>query len=126
MTDLVFRRDFSPQYGRAVPIAPGVRRVTAPNAGPLTFTGTNSYILGSGRVAIVDPGPDDEASVRVLLDATADETITHILVTHAHRDHTGGVARLAAATGALSYGGGRRPAAPGGTSPVHAGVDRDF
>ena len=51
---------FDPHYGRSVPVAPGVRRVTAPNAGPFTFAGTNSYIVGSGRVAIIDPGPDDE------------------------------------------------------------------
>ena len=96
MADLVFRRDFVPRYGQAVPVAPGVRRVTAPNPGPLTFTGTNSYIVGSGRVAIIDPGPADEFHFRALMAATAGETVTHILVTHAHRDHSGGVRRLAA------------------------------
>ena len=88
MADLVFDRDFDPRHGQAVPVAPGVRRVTAANAGPFTFTGTNSYIVGDGRVAIIDPGPDDESHLQALLAATAGETVTHILVTHAHRDHS--------------------------------------
>ena len=113
MADLVFHRDFVPQYGQAVPVAPGVRRVTAPNAGPLTFAGTNSYILGSGRVAIIDPGPADETHFRALMAATAGETVSHILVTHAHRDHSGGVKRLAAATGAPSHACRRHGAAAG-------------
>lgn len=104
MADLVFDRDFLPQYGTAVTMAPGVRRITAPNPGPFTFSGTNSYILGSGRVAVVDPGPADASHLNALLAATADETVTHILVTHAHRDHSAGVAALAAATGARTYG----------------------
>jgi len=62
-------------------VAPGVRRVTAPNAGPFTFAGTNSYILGSGRrVAIIDPGPR-RIHFQALMAATAGQTLTHILVT---------------------------------------------
>ena len=126
MADLVFQRTFVPRYGQAVPVAPGVRRVTAPNAGPLTFTGTNSYILGSGRVAIVDPGPDDETHFQALMAATAGETVTHILVTHAHRDHSGGVRRLAAQTGAPSHAGRRRIATPQDAPLADAGIDHDF
>ncbi len=104
MDEIVFRRDFVPKYGRAVAVASsGVRRVTAPNAGPFTFTGTNSYIVGAGRVAIIDPGPADETHLQALLAATAGETVTHILVTHSHRDHCDGVPRLAELTGARTY-----------------------
>ena len=126
MAELIFHRDFVPEYGRAVPVAPGVRRVTAANAGPLTFAGTNSYILGAGRVAVIDPGPADESHVQALLAATAGETVTHILVTHAHRDHSGGVKRLAAATGALSYGLARAAAAVEDAPLADAGVDLSF
>ncbi len=107
MTPLTFQRDFQPEHGRAVAIEPGVRRVTAPNAGPYTFTGTNSYIVGTGRVAIIDPGPADDSHLRALLTAIDGETLTHILLTHSHRDHSGGVAALVAATGAPTYGFGK-------------------
>ncbi len=126
MAELIFDRDFDPQYGRAVPVAPGVRRVTAANAGPLTFAGTNSYILGSGRVAIIDPGPDDEAHFHALMAATAGETVTHILLTHTHRDHCAGAARLAAATGAPRYAGRRQGAAAESAPGVDTGIDEDF
>ena len=126
MADLVFRRDFDPRYGQAVPVAPGVRRVTAPNAGPLTFAGTNSYIIGRGRVAILDPGPDDESHIRVLMEATSNETVTHILVTHAHRDHCGGVGRLAAATGAPSYACRHRGRMPSAAPLTDTGIDAEF
>lgn len=122
MADLVLDRDFVPQYGKAVTVAPGVRRITAPNPGPFTFTGTNSYILGSGRVAVIDPGPADASHLRALLAATANETVTDILVTHAHRDHSAGVAALAAATGARSHGFGRA----GGSAAAAPEADRDF
>ena len=104
MADLVFDRDFDPQYGRAVTVAPGVRRVTARNAGPLTFLGTNTYIVGSRNVAVVDPGPDDDSHLAALLSATAGENISDIVLTHAHRDHSGAAVRLAAATGAMVHG----------------------
>ena len=128
MGELVFDLDFVAHYGQAVPVAPGVRRVTAPNAGPFTFAGTNSYILGSGRrVAIIDPGPADESHFQALMAATAGQTVTHILVTHAHHDHCDGVARLAAATRARTYGLGRDVrSAPAGTPRADSGVDANF
>ena len=78
---------------------PGVRRVMANNPGPFTFKGTVSYILGRGKVAIIDPGPDDPAHVGALLDAVRGETVTHIFVTHTHRDHSPAVPAIKAATG---------------------------
>src|SRR6201995_1058618 len=93
--------------------APGVRRVMANNPGPFTFKGTMSYIVGRGDVAIIDPGPDDPRHIAALLDAVRNETVTHIVVTHTHRDHSPGAARVKAATGAPTYGEGpHRPARP--------------
>jgi glyoxylase-like metal-dependent hydrolase (beta-lactamase superfamily II) len=110
---LIFDKDFDPYYGRAVEIVPGVRRLTARNAGPTTFHGTNSYVLGSGQVAIVDPGPDDSRHVADLLKTVEGETVTHIILTHTHRDHTGALAALREATGARTAGNGpHRPSRP--------------
>ena len=81
---------------------PGVRRIMANNPGPFTFKGTVSYIVGRGKVAIVDPGPDDPAHIGALLDAVRDETVTHIFVTHTHRDHSPAVPAIKAATGPRS------------------------
>ncbi len=93
-----------PVAGQPVAVSPLVRRLVAPNPGPFTFTGTCSYIVGRGRVAVIDPGPDDAAHIRALLAATRDETIDHILVTHSHRDHSPGARALKRATGAPVLG----------------------
>ncbi len=90
--------------GDVVEVSPLVRRLIAPNGGPFTFTGTCAYIVGRGAVAVIDPGPDDEAHMAALLDATKGEKIAHILVTHTHRDHSPGARRLRALTGAPILG----------------------
>lgn len=127
---LTFDKSFDPHYGAAVEIAPGLRRLTARNAGPTTFHGTNSYILGNGHVAIVDPGPDDSRHVADLLKAVAGETVSHIILTHTHRDHTGALAALREATGALTAGNGpHRPSRPpraGETARLDAAGDANF
>ncbi len=127
---LTFNKSFDPQHGVAVEVAPGVRRMTARNPGPTTFHGTNSYILGSGRVAIVDPGPDDRQHVEDLVKAVAGETVTHIVLTHTHRDHTGALAALREATGAATAGSGpHRPSRPpraGETARLDAAGDANF
>ncbi|MGB6351395.1 MAG: MBL fold metallo-hydrolase [Pseudolabrys sp.] len=109
---------------------PGVRRVMANNPGPFTFKGTVSYIIGRGNVAIVDPGPDDEAHIGALLDAVRNETVTHIFVTHTHRDHSPAVPAIKAATGATVYAEGphraARPLHIGEYNPLDASADRDF
>ena len=86
--------------GQVVEIAPGVRRVLAPNPSALTGPGTNSYLIGRGEVAVVDPGPDDPEHLDALLAAAAGERIAVILVTHAHLDHSPLAAPLSARTGA--------------------------
>ena len=130
MSEVDFNRDFDPAHGRAVAVLPDVRRVTAGNAGPFTFHGTNTYIVGHGNVAIIDPGPDDPAHVAAVLDAIRGETVSHILVTHTHRDHSGATAELKAATGAATVALGphrfARPLSAGETNVLDAAADTGF
>lgn len=110
--------------------APRVRRVMANNPGPFTFKGTMSYIIGRGKVAIIDPGPNDEHHINALLDAVRGETVTHIFVTHTHLDHSPGVSRIKEATGATVYAEGphraARPLHIGEHNPLDASADRNF
>ncbi len=101
--------------GEVIGVAPRLRRLIAPNASPFTFTGTCSYIIGEGEVAILDPGPDSDAHLSALLAATANERVSHIIVTHTHRDHTALTNRLREATGARVIG--ARPHIPRAGSP---------
>ena len=130
MTSIDIERDFDPAYGRAVEIGDRVRRMTVRNGGPFTHHGTNSYIVGRGDVAVIDPGPDDVDHIEAILLATAGERIRHILVTHTHRDHSPGAARLKARTGAMLLGEGphrlARPLAVGETNAMDASGDMDF
>jgi len=118
-----FLKNDSLAPGAVEQTAPGVRRVLCNNPGPFTFRGTNSWIIGQGNsVAILDPGPVDAAHLAALFAATKGERITHILVSHTHRDHSPGVAALQAATGAPSYGFGPHMTPPeqGGEGGDHA------
>jgi len=126
MTDLSFDRNFDVPPGEAVRLSPLVRRVLANNPSPYTFKGTNCFIVGSGKVAVIDPGPDDDAQLAALLDAVRGETVTHILVTHSHADHSPLARRLQQATGAttLAYGAVEAPASSG--LRLDASIDHDF
>ena len=116
--DIPFDKDLDLTPGQVDEAMPGVRRILCNNPSPFTFKGTVSYIVGRGKVAIIDPGPDDPAHIAALLDAVRGETVTHIFVTHTHRDHSPGVPAIKAATGAT--GAGRRPA-PRRRAPLHVG-----
>ncbi|MCK0197093.1 MBL fold metallo-hydrolase [Ancylobacter sp. 6x-1] len=128
--DIPFDRRFDAVPGVVEKVAPGVRRILAPNAGPFTFTGTCSYIIGEGEVAVLDPGPADEGHLAALLAALEGERVSHILLTHTHRDHCDGLPALKAATGALVYAEGPyRPARPlrlGEANPLDAASDHSF
>jgi glyoxylase-like metal-dependent hydrolase (beta-lactamase superfamily II) len=109
--DIPFDKTFDLAPGRVEEVAPGVRRILCDNPSPFTFKGTVSYIVGRGKVAIIDPGPDDERHIAALLDAVRSETVTHIFVTHTHRDHSPAAARIKGPTGALTVAEGpHRPA----------------
>ncbi|MHA6298334.1 MBL fold metallo-hydrolase [Devosia sp. CAU 1758] len=84
----VYNTDFSPQTGKPVDEAPGVVRITAPNASAYTFTGTNSFLLGHERLSLVDPGPMDRAHEAALLAAIGGRRVEAIILTHTHRDHS--------------------------------------
>jgi len=101
-----FDLSHAPPVGVAEAVAPGLRVVTAPNAGPMTFTGTRSYIVGEGEVAVIDPGPHDPRHLGALAAAVAGERVAAVLVTHAHRDHSAGARSFAEAVGApvLAHG----------------------
>jgi glyoxylase-like metal-dependent hydrolase (beta-lactamase superfamily II) len=94
----------APPIGRAVELEPLVRRVLCGNPSPFTYTGTQTYIVGRGEVAVIDPGPDDPDHVASLIDAVADERVTAILCTHTHRDHSPAAPAIQAATGAPVIG----------------------
>lgn len=90
--------------GRAMRLSPLVSRVLAPNPSPFTFTGTQSYVVGQARVAVIDPGPDEGAHLDALIAAIAERPVAAILCTHTHRDHSPAAAPLAHRTGAPVIG----------------------
>src|ERR1700679_1357045 len=104
-----FVRDITFEYGKPDQVSPLIRRVVANNPGPFTFTGTGVYIIGQGEVAVIDPGPDLPDHLAALTAALAGETVTAILTTHTHADHSPLARPLAGRTGATIYG----RAAPG-------------
>ncbi|MBZ9814143.1 MBL fold metallo-hydrolase [Mesorhizobium sp. CA7] len=127
---LEFDTSFAPAYGRAVPVAPDVLRITARNPGPFTFHGTNSYLVGSDTLAVIDPGPEDDTHLETLLKAIGGRPISHIFVSHTHRDHSPLAARLKERTGAATLAEGpHRPARPlriGEVNPLDASADLAF
>lgn len=99
---------------RAVELAPGLRRLRAPNPSALTGTGTNTYLLGMSDLVVIDPGPELDRHLSAILAATRGQRIRQIVVTHAHRDHSALAPRLAALTGAevLAFGTARDGISP--------------
>ena len=131
MAELTFHRELEFEYGEPARVTPLIRRVVARNSSAFTLHGTGTYIVGAGRdVAVIDPGPDDSAHVEALLAALDGETVSHLVITHTHRDHSPAAAALKAATGAKTYGfgphGSGRPDAEGQGEDVEEGGDMAF
>ncbi|TCD11292.1 MBL fold metallo-hydrolase [Oricola cellulosilytica] len=130
MDDLNFDRAFEPAHGEAVPAGEAILRVTVNNPGPFTFHGTNSYIVGRDTLAVIDPGPDDDAHLAALLTTIGGRPVSHILVSHTHADHSPLAAKLKQATGAIVAAEGphraARPLHIGEVNPLDASSDTAF
>ena len=124
--EIPYRREIAFEYGVLEPVAPRVRRIVARNPGPFTYKGTGTYVVGEGEVAVIDPGPDLDEHVAALLAGLAGEQVTHILITHTHRDHSPAAKPLKAATGAPTYGFGPHAGGHRGEAGSEEGGDWDF
>ncbi len=102
-----FDNRFDAQTGIAVEIAPDIVRISAPNSGPFTFTGTNSYLIGRDDLVVIDPGPDDRKHLGALLGAIGNRNVRAILLTHTHKDHCALTKHLKEACHAPIWFGGR-------------------
>ena len=112
-----YRRELEFDYGSVADLGNGIRRVIAENPSPFTFHGTGTYILGTGNVAVIDPGPADANHIRAIVDGLPGETISHVLVTHTHMDHSPGCSLLRELTDAPTYAFG-----PHGAGKAEEGV----
>ena len=128
-SDVAFNRSIEFEYGELRQLAPGVRRLVANNPSPFTYTGTNTYVIGENDVAVIDPGPAEPEHLENLLASLDGERISHIFLTHTHRDHSDLIEPLRAATGAkvLGFGPTEAPRGLAATGPTSDDfVDHDF
>ncbi len=107
--------------GIPIQLEPLVIRVLAPNPSPFTYTGTQTHVVGTTDLAVIDPGPDDPAHIAALIRAIDGRPVSAIVVTHHHRDHSPATRPLQAITGAPIVG-----AAPFGSADVEARADASF
>ena len=129
MAKIQFDRDFDPQHGTVVELSPLIKRIVCNNGGPFTFTGTGTYLVGKQTIAVIDPGPDDDDHLQALLKALDGKTVSHIIITHTHMDHSPLAARVKLATGAKTYAFGPHGAGrvtQSGDMQLDAGGDLDF
>lgn len=112
---------FNPVIGKPERVGPGIRRVVAPNPSPMTFRGTNTYLVGQRDIAVIDPGPPDEAHLAAIMNALeGHQRISHIFVTHSHVDHSPLAMVLAQFTGTKVHAYGPSTA---GRAAVMAGLE---
>tara|TARA_Y100001970_G_scaffold290204_1_gene423025 strand:- start:1520 stop:2449 length:930 start_codon:yes stop_codon:yes gene_type:complete len=110
----VFLTEESPTYGLVHSVSPMVSRIVAKNPSKFTYHGTGTYIIGDpagSELAVIDPGPIDDAHLTALLDAIGGRTVSHILITHTHPDHSPAAKSLSEITSAPTYGFGKHPVA---------------
>lgn len=124
------KQTFKPHHGKSIQISDQLSRITAPNSGPFTFHGTNSYLIGTESLAIIDPGPIIDEHITAIIKAVGARPVTHIIVTHTHADHSPAAKVLAKHFNATTYGeGAHRPARDlylGEINPLDASADKDF
>lgn len=122
-----YATSFDAEVGTPVTVAPGVVRVTAPNASPYTFTGTNSFLVGHDRLALIDPGPEDASHHAALICAIGGRPLDAIILTHTHRDHSAAAEGLRTTMGVPLWFGGRhrlsRPLRPFEFNPIKRSCD---
>lgn len=123
--EIPFIRDMTFDYDVPADVAPGLRRIVANNPGPFTHYGTNTYVIGEGEVAILDPGPADAAHIAAIRDAVKGETVSHILISHTHLDHTAGLPLLREIFDAPVLAFGPHLTPPSAGQP-EGGADHDF
>lgn len=124
------KQTFEPHHGQLIGLSDQLSRITAPNSGPFTFHGTNSYLIGKESVAIIDPGPIIDDHIAAIIKAVEGRPVTHIIVTHTHADHSPAAKVLAGHFNAPTYGeGAHRPSRDlylGESNPLDASADKDF
>lgn len=120
------RKEMDFSYGVIQQVSPMIRRVVCPNPGPFTFYGTGTYIVGHGSVAVVDPGPAVDEHIDAIMRGLGDESVSDIVVTHTHLDHSPGCRLLQQRVGAKTYGFGPHPRTEPDARGVEEGVDHDF
>ncbi|MEO1701109.1 MAG: MBL fold metallo-hydrolase [Pseudomonadota bacterium] len=122
-----FSQDFEPNYGVPVRVADNVLRLTCKNPSAFTFFGTNSYIVGTDTLAVIDPGPENKTHLAALTEAIEGRPVSHIFVSHTHADHSPLARQLKEKTGALIVGAGAhrsaRPLNIGEINPLDAAAD---
>ncbi len=126
-TGIPFTLDYDCEYGVLETLTPRIRRITARNPGGFTFRGTGTYVIGHGEVAVIDPGPLIEEHIEALKRSLDQETVTHILITHTHLDHSPAAEPLktcwqAPTLGFGPHGSGRQEKGSG----MEAGGDMEF
>jgi glyoxylase-like metal-dependent hydrolase (beta-lactamase superfamily II) len=119
-------KDLRFEYGALEQVSPNVRRLIAHNPSPFTYAGTGTYVVGRGSVAVIDPGPAMPEHIENLLRGLGDETVSHILITHTHLDHSPGARLLQERTGAQTYGFGPHGGSERPEDKVEEGADFAF
>lgn len=121
-----FVREMQFSYGEVQQVSPRIRRIVAKNPSPFTYFGTGTYLVGSGEIAVIDPGPADSKHIAAILQATQRERITHLIVTHTHLDHSPGCKLLKQHCDAKTYGFGPHTVPSNDDVIVEEGSDMDF